>query len=206
LNRREFMQCAAILVSGASASQLGFALSQEQQVFLAAQPNFNTREVDYLSVEQRKIVAAMAEAIIPRTDTPGAIDAGVPAFLELMMAGWLNDEEKAIFTAGLEDLENRVPREFGQAFYELDDKQQVKILEALEEDASDSSWYDLTSVLEGYSSDAPFICQFKELTVFGFFTSEAGSTQVLRHNPMPMKFDGEYPLLPDDSTWSGGFA
>jgi hypothetical protein len=204
VNRRELLQCAAILISGASVTQLGFALSQEQQVFLAAQPDFNTRPVDYLTEEQRKIVAAMAETIIPRTDTPGAIDAGVPAFLELMMAGWLNDEEKAIFSGGLKDMEKRIPLEFDQPFYELNDKQQVKILEALEDDASDSSWYDLTNVLGGYSSDAPFICQFKELTTFGFFTSEVGSTQVLRHNPMPMHFDGEYPLSPDDSTWSGG--
>jgi len=204
MNRREFLQCAAILVSGASVSRPGVALSDEQQVFLAARSNFNTRPVDYLTPVQRRIVAAMAEVIIPRTDTPGAIDAGVPAYLEIMMAQWLNVEEKAVFAEGLADIENRIPGEYGRPFFELGKGQQLEIMEALEDAASDSSWYDFANVMGEYQSDAPFICQFKELTIFGFFTSEAGGTQVLRHNPMPMKFDGDYPLSPGESTWSGG--
>ena len=77
MNRREFLQCAAILITGASDSQLGFSLNEAQQAFLANAPNFNTTAVDYFTPQQRKIVAAMTEIIIPRTDTPGAIDAGV---------------------------------------------------------------------------------------------------------------------------------
>ena len=46
MNRREFIQCAAILVSGVSVSQLGLALSDEQEQYLAAAPNYNTRDLD----------------------------------------------------------------------------------------------------------------------------------------------------------------
>ena len=53
-----------------------------------------------------------------------------------------------------------------------------------------------------FISDAPFICQLKELTVWGFFTSEVGAKQVLRYNPMPMKFDGHFPRSPGDTTWA----
>lgn len=205
MDRREFLQCAAILVGGATASQLGFTLSAEQETYLATAPNYNKSKVDYLTNSQRKIIAAIAEVIIPRTDTPGAIDAGVPAFIELMAADWFNEEERGIFEAGLKDIEVRIPQDYGSAFSQLNADEQVEILEALEDSASDSSWYDFANIQRQFISDAPFICQMKELTVWGFFTSEIGSTQVLRHNPMPMKFDGEYPLSPDDSTWSGGF-
>ena len=34
MNRREFLQCGALLVSGLSASQLGFSLTEEQQAYL----------------------------------------------------------------------------------------------------------------------------------------------------------------------------
>ena len=54
MNRREFLQCAAILISGVSASQLGFSLSEEQQAFLANAPDFNTTAVDYFSPAQRE--------------------------------------------------------------------------------------------------------------------------------------------------------
>lgn len=202
MNRREFMQCAAILISGASASQLGFTLSAEQTVYLANAPDYNSTPVNYFSPAQRKIVAAMTEVIIPRTDTPGAIDAGVPKYIELMAAHWLNDDERAIFDAGLADIENRIPQEFGSSFDQLPDAQQLQIMEALEDTASDSEWYDFGNTLRVFISDAPFICQLKELTVWGFFTSQEGASQVLRYNPMPMYFDGDTPLASDESSWS----
>jgi hypothetical protein len=202
MNRREFLQCAAILVSGVGAAQLGFSLSEEQSAFLANAPDFNTRPVNYFSVAQREIVAAMAEAIIPRTETPGAIDARVPAFIELMVANWLNDEERTIFTAGLQDVETRIPAEFGKPFNLLAAQEQLQILEALEDAASDSPWYEFGNVQREYISDAPFICQLKELTVWGFFTSEEGGSQVLRYDPMPMHFNGDLPLATDDSSWT----
>ena len=205
MNRREFLQCAAVLASGASASRLGLALSEEQQRYLATAPNYNSGPLNYLSPERRKLVAAMAETIIPRTDTPGAIDAGVPAYLERMMADWLNQEELAIFEAGLGELESRIPEEYGKPFDALEAEQQRHILEDLEEAASDSAWYASAGKPGDYQSDAPFICQFKELTVWGFFTSEVGGTQVLRHNAMPMYFDGDVPLGPDDSSWTNSF-
>lgn len=203
MNRREFMQCATILISGVSASQLGFALTQEQEVYLATAPNYIKTPVNYLTPAQRRIIAAMAEIVIPRTETPGAIDAGVPAYIELMAADWFNDQERAIFEAGLATMETTIAQKYGKPFDELDTTQQLEIMQEMEDAASDSEWYSFANVQRQFISDAPFICQIKELTVWGFFTSETGATQVLRYNPMPMSFDGDIPLSPDDSSWSG---
>ena len=202
MKRREFLQCAALLVTGLNASQVAFSLTREQQRYLATAPNYNLETVDYLSDAQRQIIAAMADIVIPRTDTPGAIDAGVPRFIELMAAQWLNEEERTIFDAGIEDMETRIPAQYGKPFYALDADVQLSIMEDMEKVASDSSWYDFGNLMRDFVSDAPFICQIKELTVYGFFTSEAGARQVLRYDPMPMFFDGDVPLSPDDSTWS----
>ncbi|MCB1844431.1 MAG: gluconate 2-dehydrogenase subunit 3 family protein [Halioglobus sp.] len=204
MDRREFLQCAAILVTGASASQLGFTLNAQQQAYLAAAPNYNAGKARYFSASQRAIVAAMTEVIIPRTETPGAIDAGVPNYVELMVADWLNDTERAIFDAGLADIETRVPQEYGKSFDRLSPAQQLAVMEALEDAAAESAWYDFGNVQRQFISDAPFICQLKELTIWGFFTSEVGSKQVLRYNAMPMYFDGDIPLSPDDSSWASG--
>lgn len=203
MNRREFLQCAAILVSGMSANQASFGLTEEQQAYLAAAPDYNTGESDYLSEAQRRIIGAMAEVVIPRTDTPGAIDAGVPRFIELMARDWLNEQERAIFEAGLADVERRIPGQYGASFDQLDADTQLQIMEDLEDEASGSPWYDFGNVQREFISDAPFICQIKELTIFGFFTSERGGREVLRYNPLPMYFDGDIPLEPGQSSWVG---
>lgn len=203
MNRREFLQCAAILASGASFSQIGFALSKEQHRHLASAANYNKSKVTLLSKEQRAIIAAMTDIVIPRTETPGAVDAGVPQFIELMASDWFNDQEKSIFMTGIIELETRIPKEYGASFDKLTTKQQLSIMEDMEDAASDADWYSFANVLREFISDAPFICQIKELTIWGFFTSEIGATQALRHEPMPMHFDGDIPLTATDSSWAG---
>jgi hypothetical protein len=202
MNRRHFLECAALLISGVSASRMGWTLTGEQRVHLASAPDYIDQAVDYFAPEQRGVVAAIAETIIPRTETPGAIDAGVPRFIELMLANWCNDEERDVFQQGLAQLQLRTRSEYGKRFDELDPDARLETLESLEADASESEWYDLGNIRRDFISNAPFICQIKELTVWGFFTSEEGGSQVLRYDPMPMYFDGDIPLKPDDSSWS----
>ena len=55
----------------------------------------------YLSAPQFATVRAIAERILPKTDTPGANDVGVPAFIDLMYGKYLTDEEKIVFAGGL---------------------------------------------------------------------------------------------------------
>lgn len=202
MNRREFLECAALLVSGVSVSRVGLALNDEQLTYLATAPDYNSRKTDFFSTEQRKLISAMAEAIIPRSDTPGAVDAGVPHFIELMVQDWLNEGERSLFLEGLKSMETAVAAEYGVPFDELTAEQQLTVIEGMEEGASESSWYQPGNIRRAYISDAPFICQMKELTIWGFFTSEIGCRQVLRYNPMPMRFDGHAPRSPDDSTWT----
>ena len=202
MNRRELLQCAALLVSGTTASKLGFSLTDEQLVYLATAPDYASEKSDFFSSPQRKIIAAMAEAIIPATETPGAIEAGVPHFIELMVADWLNDQERVLFSAGLAEMENRVPQEYGRSFDKLEAQQQLLILETMEAAAADSAWYIQGNIRRPFISDAPFICMVKELTIWGFFTSEVGASQVLRTNMMPMRFDSNVPLAPDESAWA----
>ena len=197
MNRREFLQCAALLVAGGSGLGPQLALSQEQQAFLAARPDYiNSKMPDFFSPLQRAAVSAMAEQVIPATDTPGALDAGVPRFIELMVSDWFNANEGELFMLGLEDVQQRA----GGDFAALDMAEQLRQLERLEQESADSDWYALGNVMRIWDDKAPFICQFKELTVFGFMLSEVGGTQFLRENPMG-SFNGSLPLASDDPAY-----
>ena len=207
MKRREFLECTAILFTGATASQLGFSLSDEQRVYLAVAPSYIEQKVTYFTPQQRATLAAMAETIIPRTETPGAIDAGVPRYIELMAQQWMNDEERTIFNSGLAALMDEMQAEFGKPFEQLDGKTRGAVLQRMEDAVSDHPWFFPGGIMGGgFMSDAPFICQVKELTVFGFFTSEVGGTEVLRYEPMPMQFESDIPLGAEESSWTvGGF-
>src|SRR2546422_2384529 len=53
-----------------------------------------------LDPHQNETVATIAELIIPKTDTPGAREAGGPPFIDVMLADWAGDDQRQMFTAG----------------------------------------------------------------------------------------------------------
>lgn len=198
MNRREFLECAAVLAAGASVLPSSWAMNHEQQAFLAAQPDYIDRHpLSFFTEAQRAAVTAVAEQIIPATDTPGAIAAGAPRFIELMTANWFNDTERALFMDGLTDLQQRANGDFSG----LPAAKQLLLLEQLEEESGDAAWFQIGNVTRLWDDTAPFICQVKELTVLGFMLSDVGSTQFLRVNPMG-NFDGDIPLAVDDSSYA----
>jgi len=48
----------------------------------------------------------------------------------------------------------------------------------------------------------PFFRTMKELTLVGFYTSEAGATRELRHAPVPGRFEGCVPLDQIGRAWA----
>lgn len=196
LPRREFIQLAAWAAAGLLAAPEALAMSHEQHKFLIDNPDFTDQALTFFTPEQRALVTKLADLILPRTETPGAIDAKVPAFLELMVAEWMKDEERQTFMAGLADLETK-------GFMGLDEDAQYAELAALESAASDHPWYQLGNLVGRYfDSSAPFICQLKELTCTGFFQSEVGATEALAYNHVAGELEGRIPLEEGQPAWS----
>ena len=63
------------------------------------------REPSILSPPQMSIVAAVAEIMIPRTDTPGAIDVGVPGFIDIMLKNVYAQQDRERYLAGLAEFD-----------------------------------------------------------------------------------------------------
>ena len=199
MNRRQFIELTSLILAGSSLSVNAHSAEYQQQLF-ALGKNFIEQQVNIFTASQRELVRALVEIIIPRTDTPGALDAKADHFIELTVAHYMTADERKIFVNGLNalqtDMDNAGDKVINSA--RLTDR-----LTNLEEQHADAAWYQLGNRLgNGFDSSAPFICQLKELTVVGFFMSEVGATQVLRHNPMPGDFDGETPLATDQPSWA----
>ena len=66
-----------------------FAALQEARVVLGKTTGLRT-----LDSHQNATVTAIAEMIIPRTETAGATDVGVNQFIDLILTEWYSDEER----------------------------------------------------------------------------------------------------------------
>jgi len=199
MNRRELLRSMAVLAAGASVlpAMAHIHNAPADIKFLAAMPSYVKRsEINFFSERQRAIATICAELIIPRTDTPGAIDANVPKFVELMVAQWMTDAEREILIKGINDLDART----NGRFVEMPAAEQQALLETLEEESADANWYGIGSVFRVWDSEAPFICQFKELVVIGFMFSEEASYKFLRLNPMG-EFKGDVALKETDPAY-----
>jgi hypothetical protein len=147
-----------------------------------------------LSASQRDMVAVLAELIIPDTDTPGAGKAGVPTFIEHIVTSWYLPAERAIFVAGLAELDADCVKRFGLGFADCSDEQRSDALSASEAAsiAFRNAEKNPAMGIQGEpDADSPFFHKLKELTVLGYYTSEVGSTTELNYNPIPGRFDGD---------------
>ncbi|MBD3897414.1 gluconate 2-dehydrogenase subunit 3 family protein [Halomonas sp. ML-15] len=134
----------------------------------------------------------LAETILPRTDTPGAKDAEVGAFMTQFVTACYSAQERTLFHHGLAQLEARSRAEYGQAFLALDEPQRRELIGELDREA----------LAQVENSDTPhYFTMMKQLTLFGFFTSEVGATQVLRNEAVPGRYDGCAPYEEGEPAW-----
>lgn len=185
----------AALLGGISASGLVRALSARDE----AAPSSSRS----LSPAQHALIAVLAEQVIPRTETPGALDAGVPAFIEQIITGWYTDTEYRIFLQGLDSLEQQAVQQFGQPYVALPAAQQDALLAAQESQAfaerrahppAEGSPADKPQIDE----QAPFFIKLKELVVVGYYTSETAAQTEMVYLPIPNGYRGEASLAESD--------
>ena len=136
----------------------------------------------FLSKEQGALVSEVAEIIIPRTDTPGAKDAGVPAFIDTMLKDVYTQEDRERYVAGLQAFDDTARTAYGKQFVELSKVQQTELVRKVHDEA--------VAVELAYDPPPPtlrrpFILMTKELSLLGFFTSKPGATQVLQYVAVP---------------------
>ncbi len=143
-----------------------------------------------LGSEQLDVIATLAELIIPTTDTPGAIEAGVPAFIHKIVVDWYTQAEQQIFLDGLAELEAGAERHWSKGFLNLDAKQQGILLTEMEP-PSEGAPGSGASVPPGASGEVPFYQKLKELTVLGYYTSEVAARSELDYQPVPGHYDGD---------------
>lgn len=137
---------------------------------------------DALLFEQRALVAALADAIIPRTGSPGATDVGVPAFIGVIVSDYYADDERREFDEGVAAIDALAKTMTGQAFAALTGGSLVSVMDALDKPADRNA-----PAVRGYG-------RLKALVLHGYFTSERVQRDVLNTEIWPGRYDGSAPM------------
>jgi gluconate 2-dehydrogenase gamma chain len=200
MNRRELLQRVAMLMGGAISAPAVLAVLNG----CSPKPGASWQPL-FLSKEEGAVVEAVADLIIPRTDTPGAREVGVPAFIDVILKDVYPSEDQARFVSGLKDFDAAAQSAHGKPFLELQPAQQLSFLQQTHDAAAAAEKAQEAAREVAVSKrQRPFVLTMKELTLLGFFTSQVGATQVLQYEPVPGKFQPCVPVAKagNGKTWA----
>lgn len=183
ISRREAIRRVAALMGGVVfAPTLAGALQG-----CTARPGAFTPQA--FNAAQLAFATSLMDTILPRTDTPSASEAGVPAFLDELLARNYSDEQRTQMLSDLDAFAAQAGQALGVPFQEADQTARADYFtERLREDLD--------------TQGGGFALRFKEAVMMGYFTSEAGATQVLRYIAIPGKQEGCIPFEQVGRTWA----
>jgi hypothetical protein len=121
-----------------------------------------------LTEQQLTLIGAIADIIIPRTESPSATDVRVPEFIDVIVSEQYSDAERDAFVAGLAGLAGLSASEAA--------------IDALEQAADRRAEPQRT------------YWRLKGLILHGYFTSERVMKDVLKVEIMPGRFVGDAPM------------
>lgn len=153
---------------------------------------------EFLVGDPGLIVTQVADIIIPKTDTPGAKEVGVPQFIDVMLKDCYTKEDQDHFLAGLKAFDEGAKTAHGDAFLDLKPEKKLEYVSQVHKQALDAQKNTQPP------PKRPFILIMKELTMLGYFTSKPGATEVLQYEAVPGAYHGCIPLneAGNGKTWA----
>ncbi len=187
MQRRELLRLLATGTALQLAPSKWLVFSCEVRSLLAESQSLRT-----LTPHQDATLKALADMIIPRTDTPAASDAGVSEFIDLILTEGYDAPERTHFLDGLTAVDAQSRTLFDKNFIDCSTEQKGQLLTELG-----------AKMLEGTvprgrhrSSTRPappkanFYADFRRLALTAYYTSEAGATQELHFEVIPEQYQG----------------
>lgn len=174
MNRREILKRTSYVIGGAlSVGTISAVMGgcKTESIDLGWMPKV-------LSSDQAQLVAEIAERIIPKTDTPGAKDAGVASFIDNALDLNILGEKRTSLLSGLTQFTKMASSKFGKSFIDISDEEKDTVIKAVAMDGA-----------EGDKAN-PVFKQLRELVVAGYFSSEAGAKGALAYDPIPGEYIG----------------
>jgi hypothetical protein len=183
MKRRKALKLTAAICGGTIAGS-GYFLS-------GCKNNETTKGL--FSAEDIALMDDIGETILPATaDSPGAKAARIGDFMKTIVTDCYSEKEQQAFLQGLGEIKRLADEVYQHPFRELTPSEKKDLLSGLDRDAPD---------IEG--EEIPhYFSMMKQLTIWGYFTSEPGATRALRYNPVPGRYLACIPYKVGDKAWA----
>ena len=149
-----------------------------------------------LTARELDILGSLTDAIIPATDTPGARDAGVPQYIEMMLAEFTPADDVETFRSQLDWILSWLERQDARSLEDIGDEERNALLTSLDDQA-----FGAGTPNELPPGEPALFAILKPLTVAGYYTSEIGARQEL-HQPPFGPYRGDVPFDEIGKSWS----
>jgi hypothetical protein len=190
MNRREALSSVALLLGGTIIGAEAFLSGCTN-----ADKNVGAAGLDF-SQDDIAFLDEVGETIIPTTSTPGAKATKIGDFMHTIVRDCYDSKEQQMFVDGMKKLEEECKKKYGKGFLGCTPEQRHDLLVELDKEQKDY-------MAKKKPEDPPhYFRAMKELTIWGYFTSEIGATKALRYVAVPGKYEGCIPYKKGDKAWA----
>jgi hypothetical protein len=143
-----------------------------------------------LDAHQRRTIVELAEMIIPTTETPGAKDAKIDEFADIILTEWSSEQEKSTWIEGLAAIDAESQREFGKRFVEATPAQRLQLMTRWDAELTTArnarrAWRRDSGAPQPPDHRRLFFHQLRSFTVSGYYSSEVGYTKERKASIIP---------------------
>lgn len=134
------------------------------------------------------ILNEVGETILPTTEgSAGAKAANVAEFMQTIVRDFYDEQERGTFVEGIAKLNDASREKFaGRAFLALTAPERHELLLSLDRAKPQPDYYRM----------------MKQLSIWGYFSSEIGATQALNYVPVPGMYQGCITVEPGTKAWA----
>ncbi len=197
IDRRMLLQQALLLMGAAATSIAPSALAKAAGTGKA-----------YLDAQTFDVLSAVADTLIPRTETAGAVDVRVPALFDALLVNWASSQRRYELTQALAKVDRIALAQHHKRFAQLPAATRESLLKAHEADAMkilpQSGNGGVKSLLSGPDYADPGYGKLKELVVLLYYVSEPALTQELNYVHAPGEWQPSIPVTPATRPAAGG--
>lgn len=162
-----------------------------------------------LDADRFSLLSAVADTLVPATDTPGAIDAHVPATFDALLGTWASEQRRAELIDALQAIDRGAREALGTGFAALSSDRRRTFLAAYDEAALQPVSQGTRADLAGPVAARPAVANpgyytLKDLLVTLYYLSEVALTHELTYALVPGGWTPSIPVSAATRPEGGG--